>query len=91
MTPALLKTFLIGPNSLTKKNLHQADDDRDHHHIILVEDVRLVVSPGQLDTEDPPHKHTDNEGSTTQPLTKTQEACVSSLTTQAEVGTYGEE
>ncbi len=61
VTPALLKTFLIRPNSLTKEDLYQADDDRDHHHIILVEDVRLVVSPGQLDTEDPPHKHTDNE------------------------------
>ena len=91
MTPALLKTFLIGPNSLTKEDLYQADDDRDHHHIILVEDVRLVVSPGQLNTEDTAHKHTDNEGSTTQPLTKTQEACVSALATQAEVGTYGEE
>ena len=49
------------------------------------------MSPGQLDPEDPPHKHTDNEGSTTQPLAKAQEACVSSFATQAEVGTYGEE
>ena len=49
------------------------------------------MGPGQLDTEDTAHKHTDNEGSTTQPLTKTQEACVSALATQAEVGTYGEE
>ena len=91
MTPALLKTFFIGPNSLTKEDLHQADDDRDHHHIILVEDVRLVVSPGKLDTEDSPHKHANNEGTTTQPLAKAQEACISSFATQAEAGTYGEE
>ena len=49
------------------------------------------MSPGQLDTEDPPHKHTNNEGTTTQPLAKAQEACVSSLATQAEVGAYDEE
>ena len=49
------------------------------------------MSPGQLDTEDSPHKQTDNEGATAQPLTKAQEACVSSLAAQAEVGTYSEE
>ena len=70
MSPALLPSLLVCSDSLTKEDLYQADDNRDHHHIVLVEDVGLVVRPGKLDTEDTSHQHTDDESTTAQPLAK---------------------
>ena len=81
MLPAKLATFLVGSDCFPKQYLDDPYEDRNHHQVILTEDIVLVTGPRQGDTEDTTHQETNDKRSPSEPLPESKQAriCVFTL------------